>query len=261
VTAGRHVRPRASARRLARRARPSSAGTIQPRRGILRLHTCHMSATYLINAKNSPTYAMAVTLTWWIRASWLIWGSIVHRINHIARINPDISCHGTPRVACVSRRTGATAGGQTAGESADLTRRIRATRRIWSRIEYQIRRVGHFLHVIFETWDTAGAYGTLGAYGVIGAYERVSAGLGGVCPGRWRCVSWQVAVRADGWRCAGRVAVRRVGWGCARGGGVRGRYAGQLRRSPRKVCARCLRGGEGGAGWWLGLVEVFGLDA
>jgi hypothetical protein len=91
----------------------------------------------------------------------------------------------------------------------------------------------------FRNFDTAGAYGTLGAYGVIGAYERVSAGLGGVCPGRWRCVSWQVAVRADGWRCAG-------GWRCDGWDG-----------DARGVCVEV----RAGAGWWLGLVEVFGLDA
>jgi hypothetical protein len=137
---------------------PVFAGPIRPRRGILRLHTCHMNSTYLIKAKNPHTYAMAVTLTWWIWASWLIWGPIVHQINPIARIHPDISRLGTPRDARVSRRTGATAGGQTTGESADLARRIRVTRRIWDRIGYQIRRVGHFLHVIFEARYTTGLW-------------------------------------------------------------------------------------------------------
>src|SRR5262249_14690120 len=94
---------------------PVLCGTIRPRRGIRRLHTCHKSLTYLINAKNSHTNATIVTLTWLIRASWLIWGSIVHQSHPEALIHPGLSRLETPWDSCISRRTGVTTGERPAG--------------------------------------------------------------------------------------------------------------------------------------------------
>ena len=41
---------------------PVFVRAIRPRRGILRLHTCHTSLTYLVNLGNSHIYAMATTI-------------------------------------------------------------------------------------------------------------------------------------------------------------------------------------------------------
>ena len=48
------------------------------------------------NHSNSITSLVNLGLAWLIRASWLIWGSIVHRINHVAPINHDLSGEGVP---------------------------------------------------------------------------------------------------------------------------------------------------------------------
>src|SRR6185437_9970524 len=57
---------------------------IQPRAGCL---TDLISLTIL---QNSFTSSTSLTFAWLIRASWLIWGSIVHRINRITRIHHDL---------------------------------------------------------------------------------------------------------------------------------------------------------------------------
>jgi len=49
-----------------------------------------MGFVSLIKGLNSLASTTILTFRWWIRASWLIWGSTVHRINRITRINHDL---------------------------------------------------------------------------------------------------------------------------------------------------------------------------
>jgi hypothetical protein len=64
---------------------PASASRL--RQGCDRDPNCVMC---FFNHSNSITSLINLGLAWLIRASWLIWGSIVHRINHVAPINHDL---------------------------------------------------------------------------------------------------------------------------------------------------------------------------